>query len=97
MKSFINNFKISFFVFLKKNFFLIKTFFTNNSIRYNSNTSKIKYNAHKENTLIFSPEAIFASHQKMSLELATLLKTVSNVFFFKCLNDFPQCVQNFSV
>lgn len=92
MKFFINNFKISFLVFLKKIFFLIKIFFTNNSIRYNSNASKIKHNAYKENTLIFSPEGIFSSHQKMSLELATLLKKVSNVFFFKCLNDFPQCM-----
>ena len=82
MKSFINNFKISLLVFLKKKLFLIKTFFTNNSIRYNPNTSKIKNNTHKENTLIFSPEAIFTSHQKMSFELATLLKNVSNVFFF---------------
>ena len=28
----------------------------------------------------------------MSLALANLLKNISNVYFFKCENDFPQCM-----
>jgi len=92
IKSFIYNFKISFLVFLKKKFFLIKPFFSKKSISKIFYTGKKINFSNKENTLIFSPEAIFSSHQKMSLALANLLKNISNVYFFKCENDFPQCM-----